>query len=189
MNIKLGALALSAALCLSFVNAQSHQGGRGVDTLSASATFNLGDGAPEIGVVYCEDPAGLRNIGELRAYGSEVASMGLVNLVATGLPANSIGFFIVGETRGFVPNPANSQGDLCIGGKIGRFNGPNQIQNSGPSGFYNLDLDLDQFPMNPNWAVLAGETWCFQSWYRLPLPVVADNSDSDFTNAVEILFQ
>ncbi|MBL4771139.1 MAG: hypothetical protein JKY61_08360 [Planctomycetes bacterium] len=188
MKPSLLTFALAATFCLTLVSAQSRHSSRNAACSSAASTFNLGDGAPEIGVLYCGAPAGARNTGELRAYGSVSVASNNVNLVVTGIPANSVGFFIVGEVRAFVPNPAQSQGDLCVGGRIGRFNGPGQIMNSGAGGFYNLQLDLNQFPMNPWRAVTAGETWCFQSWYRMPLPPVLDNSDSDFTNAIEIAF-
>lgn len=190
MNKSVCTFAVTAALCLSMVSAQSrHTSSRAVATSPAASTSNQNRGTSEIGVLYCQSMTGLFNLGELHAYGSQVVADNNVNLVATGLPFNSVGFFIVGETRALVNNPANSQGDLCVGGKIGRFNGPGQIMSSGTTGSYNLQLDLTQFPMNPWQSVIAGETWCFQSWYRMPLPPVADNSDSDFTNAVEILFQ
>ncbi len=180
---------LALAMCLPLVHAQSKGDVRDNATTSTATTHNLGDLPPPIGVSYCNPLAGFLNTGSLTALGSVVAADNQVLLQASGLPANAIGFFIVGETRDLVHNPAGSQGDLCVGGKIGRFNGPNQILNSGPSGYYELWLDLTRFPMNPNQMVLAGETWRFQSWFRLPVAPVVDNSDSDFTNALEIQFQ
>lgn len=182
-------VALAASLCFSFSNSQTSSNRRraAFSSRPIASTHNLG--SPQIGVQYCQTGGAVINTGVLLAFGSEVAANNDVSLVATGLPINSVGFFIVGETRDLVHNPGGSQGDLCVGGKIGRFNGPGQIQNSGSTGAYSIQLDLTQFPMNPNQMVMAGQTWRFQSWYRMPLPPVPNNSDSDFTNAVEIVFQ
>ena len=180
---------LALAMCLPMVHAQSSRNVQERASTSTVTTYNVGDQPPEIGVGYCENAAGFLNTGNIHAYGSTVASDNMVLLTAGGLPPNSIGYFIVGETRDLVHNPGGSQGDLCVGGKIGRFHGPGQVLNSGPGGYYELWLNLTEFPMNPNQMVIAGETWCFQSWYRMPVAPVQNNSDSDFTSAVEILFQ
>ncbi|MFT4647880.1 MAG: hypothetical protein ACI9X4_001095 [Glaciecola sp.] len=190
MKVTLSVLAL--ALCLPLVNAQSNSSAKASDPTSTATSHNLGDLPPEIGVTYCDGVPGILNTGSIHARGSVVAADNMVLLSVQDITANSLGYFIVGEAREYIPNPAGSQGDLCIGGAIGRLHGLNgfgQILNSGPNGFYELWIDLTALPLNPNRMVVAGETWRFQSWYRMPGQPVADNSDSDFTNAIEIQFQ
>jgi hypothetical protein len=48
-------------------------------------------------------------------------------------------------TQGNVPQPG-SLGVLCLGGSIGRYVGPGQIQNTGGTGAFCLLLDLTQTP-------------------------------------------
>ncbi|MEM1451345.1 MAG: hypothetical protein AAGI22_19660 [Planctomycetota bacterium] len=141
-----------------------------------------------IGTPYC-GPAVANSTGapaELNAFGSPIASIGNVTLRATDLPTTSFGFFLASRQQGFVANPGGSQGNLCVGGAIGRYVGPGQIQNSGTDGTFGLDLDLNQIPQ-PNGAVAvqSGEIWNFQAWYR---DAVGGSATSNFTNGVEITF-
>ena len=78
--------------------------------------------------------------GTLAASGSALVSQNDVTLVASALPQNSFGFFLASRTAGFVANPGGSQGNLCLGGSIGRYVGPGQIQNSGGTGAFSLAL-------------------------------------------------
>ncbi|MEM9378890.1 MAG: hypothetical protein AAGB93_02995 [Planctomycetota bacterium] len=146
------------------------------------------DAEATIGTRYC-DPAVANSTGlpaELNGFGSPVVSIGSVTLSATDLPNAAFGFFLASRQQGFITNPGGSEGNLCLGGAIGRYVGPGQIQNSGPSGSFALDLDLTQVPQ-PNGAVAvqAGETWNFQAWYR---DAVGGTATSNFTNGVEIAF-
>ena len=53
----------------------------------------------------------------------------------------------------------------------------------GPS--FTLQIDLTSMPVNPPVAVLPGDTWNFQAWYR-------DNNlgpTNNFTDAVSVTFQ
>ena len=71
--------------------------------------------------------------------------------------------------------PASSQGYLCLGGAIGRHNQPGLAQ-PGPS--FSINLDLNAIPTPIAFvAVLPGETWYFQAWYR-------DSGSNNFTNGV-----
>ena len=74
-------------------------------------------------------------------------------------------------------------GNLCIFGTIGRFIA--QAQNSGPSGTFSFTFDLTNLPPPLSGAVMFGETWNFQAWYRDFQLVVTSN----FTNAVTVDFQ
>lgn len=99
------------------------------------------------------------------------------------LPQNKFGYFLASETQGFVSMPPGSEGDLCLGGLIGRF--AKDIQNSGTAGEFGLQIDLTAIPVTPPQAVQPGETWNFTAWYRDNNP----NPTSNFTDAVAITFQ
>jgi len=96
-----------------------------------------------------------------------------------------VGYFLTSQTQGFVANAGGSQGNLCLGGSIGRY--INSVLSSGPAGTYSLQLDLTAVPQPTGFVgVTAGETWNFQSWYRDQL---LGFPSSNFTEAIEILFQ
>ncbi|MEZ6016868.1 MAG: hypothetical protein R3F49_17245 [Planctomycetota bacterium] len=107
----------------------------------------------------------------------------LLGLVATGLPAHSAGLFMTSLTQGFASHPAGSQGDLCLGGAIGRFVGPGEVQGSGTLGAMRLSVDPATLP-SPTGPVpvMAGSTWNFQAWYRDANPATTSN----FTDAVAL---
>lgn len=86
-----------------------------------------------------------------------------------------------------MPNPGGSAGVLCLGGAIGRYVGPGQVQSSGASGSFALSLDLPRTPTPTGFAAIgAGETWSFQVWHR---DVIGGHIASNFTNGVEISFR
>ena len=91
---------------------------------------------------------------EIRATGSDVVADANFHLVAEMLPPNKFGYFLAGKTQGFTANPGGSQGNLCLGGQIGRF--VTQIVNSGASGSYTVQIDLANLPPPLPAAVLAG---------------------------------
>ena len=107
-----------------------------------------------------------------------------MTLRASSLPQNAFGFFLVSDTQGFTANPGGSQGDLCLGGSIGRYVGPGQIQSSGSTGTFSLEIDLGALP-TPTGSVSAmpGETWNFQAWHR---DSVGGSAVSNFTGAVAV---
>ena len=120
------------------------------------------------------------------ASGSAVAASNDLTLEATDLPPNSFCFFLTSLSQGFVQNPGGSQGNLCLGGAIGRFVGPGQIVNSGATGVATLaiDLTLHPTPTGPV-TIAAGETWSFTTWFR-------DSSGgaptSNFSDGLEVQF-
>ncbi|MEL6714120.1 MAG: VCBS repeat-containing protein, partial [Planctomycetota bacterium] len=84
---------------------------------------------------YCA-PAALNSddrAGTINAVGSDRAADLDLTLTASGLPVDVNGFFLAARASGFVPNPGGSDGDLCLGGPIGRLNTLAQIGNSGAS--------------------------------------------------------
>jgi hypothetical protein len=108
-------------------------------------------------------------------------------LEGVGLPTNAFGFFLASRAQGFTQSPGSSQGNLCLGGAIGRYVGPGQIQSSGPLGRISLAIDNTQVPQ-PSGAVSVqpGETWNFQLWHR---DSVGGSVTSNFTDGYEIVFQ
>ena len=140
-----------------------------------------------VGTVYC-DPAASNSTGSpatIAAEGSALVADNDVTLTVESLPANSVGYFLASQTQGLIANPGGSQGNLCLGGSIGRY--VNAVLNAGAAGTYSLQLDLTAIPQPTGFVgVTAGETWNFQSWYR---DVVVGIPASNFTEAIEILFQ
>ena len=108
-----------------------------------------------------------------------------LTLRTSGMPLSSFGFFLTSRDAGFVANPGGSQGNLCIGGSIGRYVGPGQVQNSGAAGAISLAVDLSQHP-TPVGAVqvVAGDTWRFTAWYRDANPAATSN----FADGLECVF-
>ena len=135
-----------------------------------------------IGSNYC-GPTAVNSTGQranLSAYGSSTASANQLWLGCSGLPAQSFGFFLTSESTDFVPHPGGSQGNLCLGGSIGRL--VNQIVSTGPGSSVSIPLDLLHIP-TPNGTVpaVAGATRHFTYWYRDANPGVTSNLGDGLT--------
>ncbi|MCP3920819.1 MAG: hypothetical protein GY711_35275 [bacterium] len=141
-----------------------------------------GDGL--IGTPYC-DPAAVNSSGRsaaIYATGSALVAQNDVVLVAYDMPVNQVGIFLVGQAQGAF-QPPGSQGTICLSGNIGRYQSP--ILHAGPDGRFELAIDLGALPVNPPVAVMSGETWNFQAWFRDVNPAPTSN----FTHGVAIGFQ
>jgi hypothetical protein len=140
-----------------------------------------------IGGPYCTaNPNSTGLAARIFATGSTLLPSNSVSLNAGQLPLSSFGFFLTSLDRGFVVGPGGNQGNLCLGGAIGRYVGPGQIQNSGVSGAVSLALDVNAMPTPTGFVVArAGQSWHFTYWYRDANP----NSTSNFTNGVSVTFQ
>ena len=138
-----------------------------------------------LGTTYCSpaNPNSTGQPGSLRALGAEMARDNFVTLEARDLPADEFGYFLVGSSMDFVANPGGSQGNLCLGGSIGRYD--QKVLSSGPEGSFAISVDLRSLPTSPRHDVQPGETWSFQAWYRDKAP----QATSNFTDAVSITFQ
>ncbi|MDF1837941.1 MAG: VCBS repeat-containing protein [Planctomycetota bacterium] len=122
----------------------------------------------------------------LGATGSHVANVNMLRLAATDMPLNVFGYFLVGSDQGFVANPGGSDGNLCLGGAIGRYNQFDAIRFSGRQGTFALELDLTQTPTPTGTvAIMAGQSWYFQAWHRDQNP----GPTSNFSNSLEVQFQ
>ena len=136
----------------------------GFNGATGDIVMNVSEG---LGSVVCAGNANSTGVGALlRACGSDTVADNAMTLEVTDLPANQNVLFVNSQETILVANPGGSQGDLCIGSlALGRH--VNDIVNSGSSGQATLSLDLANVPTNlALTAVVAGETWYWQAWYR-----------------------
>lgn len=139
---------------------------------------------PPIGTNFCfgQTPNSTGAIGHISASGSTAVSDNDFTLIATSLPVNQFGIFIVSRDQGFLTSPGS--GILCLSGTIGRFIAPGQIQQSDMTGRFELAVDLNAIPEGGVLSsVVAGETWNFQTWHRDSI-----SGGSGFTDGLEVLF-
>ncbi|QDV09007.1 hypothetical protein Poly30_45630 [Planctomycetes bacterium Poly30] len=127
-------------------------------------------------------------VGELHAAGSAEVAANNLTLRASQLPVNSVCLFLASPTAGFVSNPGNAQGNLCIASPlIGRYVGPLQVQFTNASGTVSLQLELRGVPSSAGTVVLQpGMTYYFQAWHR---DSVMGQATSNFTSAIQVDFQ
>jgi hypothetical protein len=144
-------------------------------------------GAGGVGASYCAANANSTGqTGRIAGSGSGSVASNDLTLTADRLPNNAFGYFLTSTVQAFIANPAGSQGNLCLGGQIGRYTGPGQIKNSGTTGAFALLLDLTQTPTPTGFvSVTAGQTRYFQSWHR---DAVGGNATSNFTNGLAVTF-
>ena len=104
--------------------------------------------------------------------------------VVTGFMPLQTTLLVNGRATAVVPNPGGSDGNLCLGGALGRYN--HDVQFADPAGRVRFELDLTFTPTPSSFvSILAGETWVFQAWHRDANPAQTSN----FTDAVEIVFE
>jgi hypothetical protein len=133
----------------------------------------------KFGIDYCAtNQNSTGSVARISAQGDCDVAANDILLSATQLPPNKFGYFLLSQNQAFFANPGGSQGNLCIGGPIGRFQA--QVQNSGPAGAFAITVDLTNIPLFG--AILAGETWNFTCWYR------DVGGASNFTGGIEIPF-
>lgn len=147
----------------------------------ADRHLNLIPSAP--GSEYCQQttPNSRGLFAEMLVGGSADVLDNDITLKATGMPFSQFGMFVCSQQQGFLPNPGGSQGNLCLGGQIGRFNSQLFFTDYGEA---ELDIDLGALPTPPGTSpVLPGDTWYFQAWHR------EVGSTSHFTSAVAVPFQ
>ena len=162
-----------------------------IDVANMFASMNgvqlFATGGP-VGNNYC-GPANLNSTGLpgiISAFGLDAVVFNDLTLTAENLPQNQFGMFLTSMTTGFIANPGGSQGNLCLGGAIGRYNRPGEIKNSGAGGTYSLVLDLTDTPQpTGSVSIMAGETWHWTNWFRDNNP----GPTSNFTDGVSVLFQ
>ncbi len=130
------------------------------------------------------EPNSTGDVGVISVSGSALIQENVVTLGMSHLPPASTAFFIVSRTQGFVAGAGGSDGNLCLGGQIGRYVGPGQVSHSGALGQIVLDVDLQAIPQPGGFAsTTSGETWYMQGWHR---DVSSTGLTSNFTGAVEV---
>ena len=141
--------------------------------------------ASPVGSNYCT-PAVANSTGAggiLSGFGSLQPADNDLTLVASGLPSDQFGYFLTSMDMGFVGTPGGSQGNLCLGGTIGRYIA--DVASSGAAGKILLSLDLTNMPPPVQNVVGSGETWYFQCWHRDQNP----GATSNFTEGLSVAFQ
>ena len=99
-----------------------------------------------------------------------------------GMPPGQFGYGLTSLTQADVI-PPGSEGHLCLGGQVGRF--ADQVAAVAPNGTLPFFVDLEDLPVGTGVAVLPGETWNFQLWYRDANP----GPTSNFTRPIAITFR
>ena len=144
--------------------------------------FPLDTFGMEIGTTVCySNPNSSGADARLTILGSPLVAANNLGLRITDLPTNSAGIAIMSVNTTFVPLFGNSQGILCIGSPLIRFN--QNIQNSGAAGNVLFVLNLNALPQGTSFV--PGQTWNFQYWTRDINPVLTSNTSS----AASVTFQ
>ncbi len=127
--------------------------------------------------------------GTISMSGSRLVSANNFTLDATGLPQNQFAMFLNSQGNTYSHMPGGAQGSLCLGGAghpLGRHNRSHEIRNTGTGGVMSLTLDLNDLPTAHGIrAIVAGETWHFQAWFRDMNPTQTSN----FTDAMSVQFE
>ena len=161
--------------------------GTGINPAGCEQAFVVRFAAPQVGASSCAAAANSTGAASaLRGLGSASVGRNDLTLAASGLPPYAFGYFLTSATQGFTPNPGGSRGNLCLGGAIGRYVGPGEVQSSGASGTFTLRLDLARTPTPLGVVpVLAGESRSFQAWHR---DVAGGQATSNFTPGLQVTF-
>jgi hypothetical protein len=118
--------------------------------------------------------------------GTAAASENALVLFSESLPPGQSVLYLVADGVASLPNPGGSQGTLCLGLAIGRFNQPSQIAIASTSGIAHLGVDLSALPRPMGFqAAVVGQIWNFQAWYRDANP----HPTTNFTSAVAVMIQ
>ena len=156
-----------------------------VEGVSARFVSVIDDENGGFGMNYCMAAVNSSGMAaSMSASGSLLIADNDLTLMANDLPINQFGFFIVSGTQDFIMNPNGSDGNLCLGGAIGRFSGPGEIFSSGSTGSFSLGVDLTRIPTPTGTvATTPNTTWNFQAWVR------DAGGTSNFTDGIEITFE
>ncbi|MEO1699687.1 MAG: hypothetical protein AAFU73_20530 [Planctomycetota bacterium] len=123
--------------------------------------------------------------GRIEAIGSRWVQFNDLAIRASRLPADQFALLLNGETVGFTPNPGGSDGNLCLGGLLGRHNATVQLSDAAGEVLFPVDLGAIPFP-SALVAVAPGDTFVFQVWHR---DGTVSAPRSNFTEARSIRFQ
>jgi hypothetical protein len=140
-----------------------------------------------IGTTTCAGvPNSTGNPGRLTIWGEVALAVNDLSLNAADLPPGAAVLFLASRTGGLVPSPGGSVGVLCLGGAIGRFLGPGQVQQASAAGQASLAVMVASLPTPTGQVpIMSGETWHFQAWHR---DIVSGAATSNFSTAQSALF-
>ena len=147
------------------------------------------DCAPVLGCPAVPNSTG--GAGILTYVGATAVGADGIELRATRLVPGVFGLFVVSRDAAFVANPGGSQGNLCLGGAIGRIDEIHQVKNTGTMGEITLDTRLGEWSLasiplgGGTTAVLPGERWHFTYWFR---DVDGGVQTSNFANGLFVDF-
>ena len=145
------------------------------------------DSCESLGSVYCNPAeANTAHLGgaRMQAMGSNLAAANNLAFLVEDLPQGQFAMLISGTDSAMVPFPSGSRGILCIGGAIGRHKGNLVFTGTAGQATFPVDLTAIPTPTVPR-AILAGDTYFFQAWYR---DFEAGVSINNFSDAVEMSF-
>ena len=139
-----------------------------------------------VGSTYCS-PAVPNSTGlsaSISGSGSANALDNDLSLTVEGLPNGQFSYFLASQSQANIPGPGGSSGVLCLGAPTARFNSNVLVVSAGE---VSLSLDLTQVPLPPTFAhaIIAGETWNFQLWFRDGNPTPTSN----FSDGLTVTFQ
>ncbi|MEM6568238.1 MAG: right-handed parallel beta-helix repeat-containing protein [Planctomycetota bacterium] len=142
-----------------------------------------------IGAVFCPAVANATGeVGRIDATGSTLVAQNDVTLVASELPANSFGYFLVSRTRTEAPLFGGGEGTLCLGAPFGRYRRPGEVQRTGAAGRIELSIDLTALPPGVGAPTVQPSTsWSFQAWFRDR--AATSSATSNLTDGVRITFE
>ena len=168
-------------------NATGFDGDQSNNSANESGAAYFFSAGEIVGTPFCTAVANSTgSAGELAGSGSTSVTNNSLTLVATELPVGAVGFYLASGVQGFIANPGGGDGNLCLGGWIGRYNRPSQLKQADTSGSFSLRLDLmnTPTPFGPV-PINIGETWNFQGWFR---DTNMTGPTSNLTNGLEVMF-
>lgn len=141
----------------------------------------------DIGTAYCATvPNSTGMPSTIDGLGFSAVNRNEVTLRTASLPPSVLTFFLASLSEGFLAQPGGSVGNLCLGGFIGRYVRPGEVQDSGLLGAASLRVDLTSLPQPTGSIVVgAGTTVYFQGWHR---DLAAGTVTSNFTPGLRISF-
>ncbi len=123
------------------------------------------------------------------ATGTRAASFNRLQLRASGWPPASAVMWLTALGPRAPLQPPGSDGFLCLGNALGRFNRAGEILLSDASGLAVLSPDLSDLPdpTQTSVAVMPPETRHFQAWFRDTTS--GGGATSNFTPAISVPFR
>ncbi|MEZ6015344.1 MAG: FG-GAP-like repeat-containing protein [Planctomycetota bacterium] len=139
-----------------------------------------------LGATFCSStPSSTGATPDLAAFGSPVAADNDLTLRMTGAPNGGFGLFAASRLAMPLGIPLAGGGVLCLGGAPLRFTYTLGMIDAGT---LRARLDLTAFPEPPTYqvAVMAGDVWYFQAWFRDSIGGVAT---SRLSTAIQVDFE